>query len=291
MPSFLGVPDVVWSGVIGSSIAFFGVWLSNKSNTDRLTHQLRHDAHEKSIQRRSDIRKAAYLEFAEEFAKANAYIGGLVNRISFENMDTSEGLTAFQAAAAKVQLLTEASTADAFATLMTEHVKLFVEATERIIPIQVTKASIKGKDRLYEECQTEIKRILSEMSAFNETASTDRLRFDALKRALEERMRHSDAIAAERSALWDTANGLTADYTRHVMSRIPDVMRASAPVLAAMRRELEIDGYNVNFEKMMLDRFMRMHEEAKRVTDGFIERALSKQQLSNGESPSAARTS
>ncbi|RKF47088.1 hypothetical protein [Paraburkholderia fungorum] len=270
MSDFLGVPDVVWSGAIGSSIAFIGVWMSNKSNTDRLTQQLRHDAQEKSTQRRADVRKAVYLELLEQFSTVNAYIGGMSNEDIKDGQNVSDALKPFHAAAAKAQLVANIETSDAIADLMGIHTKYFVKAVAKLLPIQHIKSQIKSQTQVFENAQAEMKRILSEMAAFNEAARTEKHIFEALNRSFTIQKGVSDVAIAERSKLYDSVNALHRGYLEFATSNIGTIMRASAPVMAAMRRELEIDGYDVNYEQRLIKRFEKIEADVARTATEFV---------------------
>src|SRR4051794_30236818 len=74
---FQSVPDVIWSALIASLLTLSGVLVSNWSNTNRLKLQLQHDAHEKSKERVSTLRRDVYLRVAEELVRANAHLGSL----------------------------------------------------------------------------------------------------------------------------------------------------------------------------------------------------------------------
>ncbi|MFM0218299.1 hypothetical protein [Paraburkholderia caledonica] len=276
MGSFLGVPDVVWSGVIGSSIAFLGVWLSNKSNTDRLLQQLRHDANEKATQRRAEIRKAVYLELAEQFSAANAHIGAMSGIDPTKNENTADALMPFHSASAKAQLVSGIETSDAIADLMAVHTKFFIKAVTKLLPIQELKYKIEEQTGIYEDARAEMKRILSEMAAFNEAARTDRDVFEALNRSFDIQKGVSAGASTARAELHDTLNALHRDYLEFTTSNLGAIMRASAPVMAAMRRELEIDGYDVNYESLLIKRFERIEADIMRTTTDFIAETMPK---------------
>lgn len=269
MAGFLGVPDVVWSGLIGSTIAFVGVALSNRSNTERLERQLRHDAHEKATERRADVRRSAYLDFVEHFAAANIYIGGMSNIEHVDGQNVSDGLKLFHSATAKSQLIAGIETADAISRMVAEHTKFFLKAIAKLAPIQTLRANIKVQSEIYETARADMQRILSAMSAFNEAGKTDRTVFAALNMSFEHQKAIADAATAKRSALYDEVNELHRDYLDFVTTTAGSIMRASAPVMAAMRRELEIDGYAVDFEKRYLQRLAQMEAEVQAAAADF----------------------
>ncbi|AMV42287.1 hypothetical protein [Paraburkholderia caribensis] len=270
MNSFLGVPDVVWSGVIGSSIAFFGVWLSNKSNTDRLTQQLRHDAHEKSVQRRAEVRKAVYLELVEQFSIANAYIGGLNNQPYADGSNPSDALKPFHGAAAKAQLVCNVESSDAIAHLMAIHTRFFMKAVAKTLPIQQMNTEINARTQVFDNARVEMKRILSEIAAFHEAARTEKHIADALNRSFEIQKNISDTAIAERSALYNSVNALHKSYLEFTTTNLGAIMRASAPVMAALRRELEIDGYDVDFESRLIKRVEEIEKQVVQATSEFV---------------------
>lgn len=71
------IPDVVWSGVIASTVTLTGVVVLDRSNTARLKIQLQHDAQENAKEHTATLRREVYLSAAEELTRANSYLGGL----------------------------------------------------------------------------------------------------------------------------------------------------------------------------------------------------------------------
>jgi hypothetical protein len=142
------------------------------------------------------------------------------------------------------------------------------------MPIQAMKFQIEAKTEQYEDARAEIKRILSEMAAFTEAARTERDVFDALNRSFTIQKDAAAAASAARSDLYDAINALHRDYLEFTTSNLGAIMRASAPVMAAMRRELEIDGYDVNYESRLIKRFEQIEADVLRAASEFIDKTI-----------------
>src|SRR4051812_18478761 len=75
---------VIWSGVIGASIALIGVGLQNFVQSWLQRKQQRHDEQQRRIEREMALRRDIYLEVAEATAKMKEYI------ISYANYSITE---------------------------------------------------------------------------------------------------------------------------------------------------------------------------------------------------------
>ncbi|MEK6314197.1 MAG: hypothetical protein V4807_07235 [Burkholderia gladioli] len=74
---FLAIPDVVWSGIVGSLITIAGVLVTNRGLSARHREQLRHTASESAKAREMDLRKEVYIPAIEAALMASGAIGTL----------------------------------------------------------------------------------------------------------------------------------------------------------------------------------------------------------------------
>jgi len=241
MAQFLGVPDVVWSGVIASGITFFGVWISNRSNTDRLRLQLQNDTNEKAKQRRGDLRKTVYLEMVEQLVKANMHLAALPN-LDLTTVNPADGLSGFSAAVAKLQLISTIDTGDLVSDLQAKHMALFMQAMVRSQALQRLKTDIDIQNDLYEHANMEVKRILAAMAAFNEAARKDGEIFAALNRSCEFQQKLAGQYAEKRAALWQERNAAHVEFSKFIITGAADLADSTVPATVAIRSELEIEG-------------------------------------------------
>ena len=82
---FNGVPAIVWSGLLGASLALGGVLISNSGNNRRLKVQLQHDAIEKNKDRVTNMRREVYLKAVEDMTVASQHLGNLPQRDVLES--------------------------------------------------------------------------------------------------------------------------------------------------------------------------------------------------------------
>lgn len=250
MPQFLGVPDVVWSGVIASGITLFGVWLSNRSNSERLGIQLNSDAKEKAKQRKAELRKSVYLEFVEEMVKANIALSTLPN-VDVTKVNPAEGVAGFNAAAAKLQLISEIETADSVADIQVKFAALFMRAMAKLQNIQIIKSQIAIHNDLYEASNSEVKRILAAMTAFNEAARKEQDVFEALSRSFEFQRDLAAEHAQKRDEFWKERNALHMDFIRFITEEVAGIRDEMARVQILIRSELELEEDRAYVEERM----------------------------------------
>ncbi|WNC88809.1 hypothetical protein RI103_13980 [Paraburkholderia sp. FT54] len=269
MAEFLGVPDVIWSGVVASCITLGGVWLSNRGNTDRLVKQFGHDEREKARQRKADLRRDVYLEFVAEFSTANAHTGKLPE-IDIASVNPAAGIQPFLALAAKVQLICTNESVNAITQVMAAFMSLFTRASVKALPIQNLAAEIRSINAVYEDSQTEIKRLLSAMRSFTEAVKTDDIAFGVLSRSFKQQQEFAKSLADKRADLSNKKNELHADYLKFTVAELSPIIDLVVPASVALRRELEVDDDGDDFEIQARKRANIMKDQVQSVINEFL---------------------
>lgn len=160
------IPDVVWSGVIASTVTLTGVVVLDRSNTARLKIQLQHDAQENAKEHTATLRREVYLSAAEELTRANSYLAGL-SQTDLSKTNAADGLKDFFAAAAKLQLVAEPKTAMLVNQLVASYGELALQLMVRLLPLQKARSDIAISDDFYNKFQGELTRVLGQTAAFN----------------------------------------------------------------------------------------------------------------------------
>lgn len=75
--SLTSIPDVVWSGIVGSLITVLGVLVTNLGLSRRHTQQLNHDSEQKAIEREMELRRDIYIPAIESISLAITTIGSM----------------------------------------------------------------------------------------------------------------------------------------------------------------------------------------------------------------------
>lgn len=254
------IPDVIWSGLIASVLTLSGVLISNWSNTSRLRLQLRHDSDQKATERTSALRRDVYLLAAEELTKANSYLGSLA-QIDLTKTNAAEGMQGFFGAAAKLQLVAEPRTALLVNQLVADYAELLLKLMASLLPLQSLRSDIAICNALYEQAHLEVKRILAEMSKFNESAQTNGAIFAALQRAFDFQQSQSQLYASERSEHWENFNKLNVEFCRSLIPEIQRLGELQIPVLIEIRRDLGLTGNLDTFRVQMQANAERMKNQ------------------------------
>lgn len=235
------IPDVIWSGVIASLLTLSGVMLSNKSNTKRLMLQLQHLSTENDKQRKTELRKEIYLGVAEQLVKANAYLSSLP-QADFTNIGVNNSTQNFFSAAAKLQVVCETSTAKLVGDLVVTFEEIIIKALSMVRPIHDIQTQIVIREKHYEKTQSEIARILAEMTQFNESANKNIEIFEALKASYENQQQQASTVSTELTELWREKNKHTVEFTKHLLNEMKILAERSIYVLVAIRNELDVGG-------------------------------------------------
>lgn len=251
------VPEVIWSGIIGSLLTLLGVMLVNSSNTKRLKLQLAHESEEKARQRRAELRRDVYLEAAEELVKASSYLASLP-RADLSKQEVGSPLQGFFAAAAKLQMVSDTTTAALVSDLVSAYGELLLKIFGLVRPIHSARSSANDAAEQYELCQTEVRRVLAAMTQHNESGSTDAAAFDRLNRSFEFQHAQSEKYAKERSQHTDQAIKLELAFLRAYVPELKNVGLKTMKVMVEVRRELELHSDVDAFTELLETQWKRM---------------------------------
>ncbi|SFL05670.1 hypothetical protein [Lysobacter sp. cf310] len=251
------VPDVIWSGVIASVITLGGVMLSNWSNTRRLVRQLGHDANEKQKDRNAVLRREVYLTAVEEFVRASHKMGTL-SQIDPTKSNFSEGFQDFFVVAAKLQLVSNASTARLVGELVTTYGEVLLEMIGIVQPIHDVQADIAIADEAYARYVEESRRVLTAITQFRESARTESAVYEALQRSFEFSQEQANKHSQARLTLRDQQTAMHFELTKSLMPILKRIAEVQAPVMVAIRQELDLDGDVGDFRRQAADNILRM---------------------------------
>ena len=254
------IPDVVWSGITASLLTLSGVMLSNRDNTKRLQLQLQHDSDEKAKQRKADLRKDVYLHAAEEVVKANTYLS-TIQKADLTKSNGAEGLQGFFSAAAKLQIICEVKTSLLVGELVGAYGALLFKLLLKARPIHNLQHSIKIRNDFYDQTQSQITRVLAEMTQFNEAGKTDTTIFAALNRSYEIFQGQSTNCNEERQKLYDQLNVLEFAFAREISEEMNQVNELIMNVMIEIRKELDFDGDMNLFIQQMHDQRRKSSEQ------------------------------
>ncbi len=236
------IPDVVWSGLIASTITLLGVFLVNVSNNRRLRIQLKHDSNEKERERAADLRRDVFLPAAEELIKAMNFLSGLP-KADLRKINAMEGVQGFFAASAKLHLVADERTAGPVAEFSAAFGQLLMRVIAKIVPLQTIQIDIEILDGLYEKFQADANRVLSERGRMVETGNNDRALFELLGKASEMHQEMATGYAQERAEKWKSYNELMRQFVLFLMTELRAVSQLQIPLLVALRRDL---GFNTD---------------------------------------------
>ena len=253
------IPDVVWSGVIASSLTLGGVLLANRSSTARLRIQLEHESSEKAKQRRAELRKDVYLSAAAASVKANAYLAALPNT-DLSKPDALTPMQDFFAAAAKLQMVADTQTALQASQLVGTYGQLLLKVMQLARPIQNAKIAAQSSKQTYDEARAEIKRILAAMTALNESGKQDPEQFAGLGRSFEFQSERAAKHAAAQQTSLDRATSLHLGFLREFLPSIKVIGLKTMTLSLEIRREFDVDSDSVAMEAELRAQWQRMDE-------------------------------
>jgi hypothetical protein len=251
------IPQTVWTALMGSGFTLLGVIFANRHSRKQLKTQLAADSDEKAKQRRAELRKAVYLEGAEELVKANTVISALP-QTDLSKVNAGLELKGFFASMIKLQLVGDPKTARLASGLASSYGDVLGRTIVQVMPIRNAISSLEIQDGLFKEHQTEIKRILAAMTAGNESGKADFENFDVKNRSLEFHKKQSANIEEERKRLRMLHTSLQLDFVQSVASTMKVLMMEFLPLMLELRRELDVGGNYDDFKDLLETQGRRM---------------------------------
>lgn len=233
------VPDVIWSAIVASGITFFGVMLSNRSNTNRLVLQLNHDASEKSKEKISNLRREVYLKAIEDIEITNVHIGNLATR-DLTNLNLTPELSAITASMAKLKLVAEPKTSILVGDLSVEFGALFLKLLPQLAVIQSARTGIEINNSLHDSSSAEASRRLNDMHKFNEEGRQNTTVFQTLKNAYDFFSEQAQQYADARSLASDVFNMRLQEFNAMLLPEMKELHKIQLKVAIAIRKDLGI---------------------------------------------------
>lgn len=233
------VPDVIWSAIVASGITFFGVMLSNRSNTNRLVLQLNHDSDEKSKERINKLRYEVYLKVAEDIEGVNISLSTLVNRDPTK-LDMNVELHPITSSIAKLKLVAESNTAKLAGELSIQFGVLFLKVLPRLIPVDNAKTDIEINDSSYLTFSAEVSRLLREMQRLREEGPQDGVMLKYIQNAYEFNSVQAEKYAAARANAYDVHGKVMSEFNDWFLPEMKNLTSYQLELMVAIREELSV---------------------------------------------------
>lgn len=264
------IPGVIWSGLIASVLTLGGVLIANRSNTNRLTLQLQHDATEKSKERTATLRRDIYLQTTEELTKVSAHLAGLP-QLDFTKTNLAEGMQGFFSAAARLQLVAESQTTLLVNALVGEYAELILRLLTHFSPVHNAKSNIQIADNFYNNEQSEITRILSEISKLNESGTPASQVFCALESSFNFHKDQANKYSRESNLAWEQYNQHNLAFQKYLLIQLRDISSKQIPVLIALRKDLGFTSNLIELEEQMQRQWTRIESQFNALISSFEE--------------------
>lgn len=264
--SFKVIPDVIWSGVIASTLTLGGVLLSNRSNTNRLKLQLQHEASQNSEERKAVLRRNVYLQAAEEAVKASCYLGSLP-QTDLSKVNLAAGLQSFYMASTKLQLIAEQKTSLLVQDLVAAYTELLFRLVVAVSPIQQLRVQIEICSGTQLKANKEIDRVLASMTQLNEAGKADQVVFEALTKSYEFNRSLCDDAATELEGLFQDMNRRQLEFNQKLMSEMMMIGSLQQQLFVLLREELGIESDSDAYMQHMKTQEERMKQALNQFMD------------------------
>jgi hypothetical protein len=186
------------AAVFASSITICVVLLGNKHNQKMQEKELKHQAKESNLDCKMELRKAIYLEDAEQLTVASQHLVTL-NHTNFSIENPANKINPFLVVANKALLVANDGSFEKINKLLSELMKTFLLLVKEAKPSQEILIERNIQQANYDYYHAERSRILASMTQFNDAARVDSQVWNALNRNLELASEKAEEASLKRS--------------------------------------------------------------------------------------------
>ncbi|MEH6347767.1 MAG: hypothetical protein V7785_21915 [Bermanella sp.] len=257
----LGIPSVVWSGiiaaVIGSCLTLLGVFLNNRGHAKRQIALLKHEREKHQADQKSALKTAILLDVAGSFAEVLGVIPKLGD-LDFTQKDIDEKIKDNSSIIAKSYLAAEEKTVDEILKFSTEISIVLVQLLTSRFAILDHQEAIKIYKNSLSLANEEKDRLLSLIKEFNFQGRTDEAQLKYLNDSYEHQQ--TDSISCIKSISKQKAilKPLHQEFYRKCLSEHARLTSLLVPMAVALRSELGNNGNSVAFSAALNDSLSRI---------------------------------
>jgi hypothetical protein len=268
--SFLGLPPVVWSGLlataVGSLVALAGVFLSDRGNAKRLAAQLLHDARQRDLDRRLEIKKEAFMRFIEEATKLGAQLGAI------PAMDFSKGspfdFNNIAVAGAQAGLIASPKTGAAISEMMTGYTSAVLHLISEASPIHELAMDAAISDGLYVKSHQQVERLLEVQGNLVETGQDAPEIIGVLASRIEFFQGQAHKYGDQRNTVNQKSSLLRIEYAKALNGVMRSLSALQIRVGVAIREDLGLEAGQAEQESARI----KAMEEIDRAQAEFYEK-------------------
>lgn len=233
------IPASFWGVVVGSFFSIGGVALTNRASDRRLRAQFEHERKLKTKDREMALRKEVYLDAAEAIAAGMNAISRFAN-LDIPHDQITSAYVQKAPAISKIHVIAQTETVQALAAFTGQLGSLFLTLFAQRYELQKSKNLVAITDNQIAEFGKERDRILEMIKQHNIEGIVDDRRWEVLQNSFEfEQKRVADGIA-RREELLGILHPKQLEFMRDCVAHSARLSQLLIPVLAAVRRELEL---------------------------------------------------
>jgi len=264
----LGLPDVVWAGVIASLLTLGGVLLTNRGSNNRNLAQLNHDKDQRNREREMVLRREVYLRATETISEAMSAIVRIAD-LNVSNEDLGKDISNSTSSINKIHVVGKDSTVYSTAIFSSEMGYIFLKLITDRIPLLVLKEQISTLEGSIEKSTKEREGIIEMMKDFNIKGNADRRLWDVLNENFNFQGKQLDNYFKERLSVQKVIIKGQINLIREIAIHHARLRKLLIPTLIAIREELELpldkDKYSTFVEEDIIKNSKLLNEWIERI--------------------------
>jgi hypothetical protein len=176
---------------------------------------------------------------------------GALPQMDLSDAEIQLELANFSAVMMKLQVVGEPETVQLAGEVLSDYGASFLACLPKAAQIQMELSGAATEGTMYGDTQVQIKRVLAEMTALNESGTSDPERFQRLQRSFEFFSQQASDSVRTRGTHQRAAQALRMQYLRDIVPMMKSLNAKYVPLMVAIRHELGFGGELDHFQQLL----------------------------------------
>lgn len=238
---FSTIPEFFWGALTGAIVPLITVWIANRHNLKHQRQQFEFESRERQRERQVNLRRDVYLPAADALIGMTTAISSLVST-DVTDAELNSRVQAFGSAMTRIQMVSSPETLKLVAELQRAYLGEMLALQKLRFPMMLRKADIDIAANTQQSHSDERKRCLELMKEYNLAGTRDLQRWQTIQELSDFANEGWTEANREWTRLAYHQEVDRLKMARELSTRMDTLTKMQAPVLAAVRSELESSG-------------------------------------------------
>jgi hypothetical protein len=234
------VPESIWGAIVGAMLTLIPVVMTNRHNRKQLAQQLDFESRERQRERRVNLRRDVYFPAADAVVNMVSAMAKMLGGDPATTQEVTAGAQVFVAALTRIQMVGTAEVVKHVGEYQRVLLKAISVLQRLNHPMMLRKIDIDIAHNARSGFHDERMKYIEMMKEYNLAGTHDPQRFQRIERQAAFARKQREEAHSEWLQLMLAQETARLEMLRELGNQMNELSQLQAPVLAAIRRELEV---------------------------------------------------